>query len=71
MAYRLEYLARRVAETRGLVHLAALRALRDYIKKASREWLITQIMRIKRFDLLRALWEAGRPVELQEAVLKR
>jgi len=67
----LEFYAKRVVETRGLVHVANLRALRQYIKRTSLDMLMTEIHKITSLNILRALWEAGLPAELQAAVIAR
>jgi len=67
----LAYYARAVRDSRGILHQIQLRALRDHIRARSVERIIEEINAIDDVTLLRTLWEAGLPPELQKAVLER
>jgi len=66
----LEYYARRLSETRGFVHLAVLVTARRYIRKTPVDVLVREVEGIREPEHLRALWEAGIPVEVQQATIK-
>lgn len=61
--------AKRVSETRGLLHQVSLRWLRVYLKTHTDEELVKEIQGIEEARSLRALWEAGLRQPLQTAVL--
>jgi len=65
----LKSLAKRVAESFGLLHQVNLRALRLYIKEHTEEELLKEIAGIDEGKQLRILWEAGLSARLQDAVL--
>lgn len=65
------YYARRVAETRGFEHLACLEALRTYMRHHEERLLLQAVTQISEPKHIRALWEAGLPPRMQEAVLRR
>jgi len=67
----LEFYARQVVETRAFLHQLHLRRLRAYIKAAPLGRLLQEIREITDLNILRALWEAGLPADLQAAVLRR
>ena len=67
----LELIARRAARTRGIRHLTAIQALRDYIRESSDEELIKAINRITDMTVLRTLIEAGLRRPLLDAVIAR
>ena len=49
----------RVIETYGLVHVANLAAVRQYLKVTPEETVIKEIKSLETVPQLRALWEAG------------
>lgn len=57
----------------GMLHQQAIKKLRDYIKLTAPSTLHREIQEIPddERDLLRILWEAGLPTNLQESVWKR
>lgn len=67
----LEYYTHRVTITKGLTHQAALRTLRSYLKYTPIKQLLFYVRRINKIEQLKALWEAGLTIDLQEAVLRR
>jgi hypothetical protein len=60
-----------VATTTGLEHKIHLQTLRNYIKATPTREILGAIRNISRQDMLRALWEAGLNMELQQAVMRR
>jgi hypothetical protein len=67
----LEDLLYKCAKTQGILHKAAIAELRTYLKSVSPRLIEVEIMGIKDVDLLRYLWEAGLPTELQTAVFRK
>jgi len=67
----LERYAKRVVETRGMMHLIQLARLREYIRTTPIEYLIQEIGKLTDLNQLRALVEAGLRPPLLEAVLRR
>lgn len=68
---RLAYYANQVATTKGMRHKTMLIALRNYIKMMPEEDLLRDIKETHRQEQLRAMWEAGLNLTLQDAVLVR
>jgi len=60
-----------VAKSKGILHKAAIRTLRDYIKATPEEELTRVIISMNKPEHLRALWEAGLSIGLQHAVINR
>jgi len=67
----LEFYARRAQTTIGLEHLAALRALRSYIKQTPDKELLKAIEEWTDLALLRTLVEAGLRRPLLDAVMRK
>ena len=65
------YYAQQVYEKKGLQHTMMLFNLREYIKQTPDEELIKQIKETYRPEQLKAMWEAGLNLTLQQAVLAR
>ena len=65
------YHARRVAVTKGLEHIASLRALRTELEYTQLADFASAVEYIAEEPLLRALWEAGLNDDRQKVVLRR
>ena len=60
-----------VTKSKGILHKASIRTLRDYIKATPEDELTRVIISMNKPEHLRALWEAGLPIGLQHAVINR
>jgi hypothetical protein len=67
----LEQYTKACVDTFGLVHVANIRALRNYITQTDLDTLRKEVVLIPNAASMRALWEAGVPKLLQDAYFKR
>ena len=67
----LETYAKQIIETKGTLHLAALEALRSYLKLTSEEEIIRHVNMITDPAILRALIEAGMRGKTHRATISR
>lgn len=67
----LELYATQIITTKGTLHLAALNALRSYIRLTTEADMITSINRITDPEILRALIEAGMRGATHKATISR
>jgi len=58
---RLETYCRNVVESKGMRHILALKALREYLKETATNRLIKEMKEIDKHEYLRAMQEAGVP----------
>lgn len=58
---RLETYCRGVAEKKGMGHLLALEALRNYLRDSTSVRIITEMNLLDNYEYLRAMQEAGVP----------
>ena len=67
----LELYAKEAMKTKGIFHMNAIRALRDYIRHTSDEELLKAIDKINDTEILRTMIEAGLHEPILTAVTKR
>jgi hypothetical protein len=67
----LETYLKAAKESKGWMHVGAIRNARQYIKLTPRDDIRTAIRRITDPDLLRLLWEVGLNSDLQYIVIKQ
>ena len=67
----LELYAKTIRGTKGTQHLAALEALRSYMRLTTVEEMIRHINTITDTDILRTIQEAGARGELYKALISR
>jgi len=64
-------LLERAKETEGLPHKAIIEELRRYIRDTPTYRVIAEIEALQDVALIRYLWEAGLPTELQRITFRR
>jgi len=67
----LELYAKEIANRKGIEHMAALEALRAYMRLTTVEEMIRYIRMITDLDILRTIQEAGARGELYTALISR
>jgi len=67
----LELYLTRMRDTRGLEHIRATRAAREYVRGVTEDAMVDAIRNLKDAELLRAVIEIGVSTRLQRAVTSR